>query len=86
MEVQERVFKFLVDYCRLVLHDIPAEKLTIDDYPVLLRPNVPTETGDGFASLGVMAAEAPYRAPDRMDLAKMESLLDAKASAAEDHI
>lgn len=86
MEVQERVFKFLVAYCRLVLHDIPAEKLTSDDYPVLLRPNVPTETGDGFASLGVMAAEAPYRAPDRMDLAKMESLLDAKASAAEDHI
>lgn len=41
---------------------------------------------DGFDSLAVMAAEAPYRVPQRLDLTRVRSLLEAKASAAEDHL
>ncbi|KAK3357834.1 hypothetical protein B0T25DRAFT_630794 [Lasiosphaeria hispida] len=41
---------------------------------------------NGFDSLAVMAAETPYRPPARIDFAQMESLLEAKVSAAKDHI
>lgn len=36
--------------------------------------------------MAVMAAEAPYRLPARLDLARIQSLLSARASAAEDHL
>lgn len=50
------------------------------------RVSKPKVRSVGFESLGVMAAEAPYRVPAKLDLSRVESLLTARASAAEDHL
>ncbi|RMJ15126.1 hypothetical protein BHE90_002696 [Fusarium euwallaceae] len=87
LEVQDRLMKFLVDCCHEILHEIPAADLISDAYAIQPEPPLKTDNdASGFASLAVMAAEAPYRLPERLDLARLESLLEAKKSAAEDHV
>ncbi|KDN64659.1 hypothetical protein CSUB01_04297 [Colletotrichum sublineola] len=87
LESQERTLGFLVKCCESILHDIPPATLTTDAFPVVEEPRLAGETPkDGFASLTVMAEEAPYRVPARLDVDRIESLLQAKASAAADHV
>jgi hypothetical protein len=78
--------KTLVQCC-LELHDIPEPTLTSDSFPILPEPLLKPESEiTGFESLGIMAAEAPYRVPAELDLRLIESLLAARAAAAEDHL
>ena len=85
LEAQERVMKFLVHCCEQLLHDIPAAELLGDKYPVQPEPMLKSGMEpDGFESLAVMAEEAPYRPPGRLDFGRVESLLAARTSAAED--
>lgn len=87
LEAQKRLLRFLVQCCRLILHDISDTAIDSDTFPILPEPQLKTEAEvDGFESLAVMAAEAPYRVPQRLDLARVRSLLEARASAAEDHL
>lgn len=87
LEVQARLMKFLVDCCHEILHEIPPAELISDAYPVQPEPSLKTDNEtSGFANLASMAAEAPYRVPLHLDLARVESLLEAKMSAAEDHV
>ncbi|OTA98874.1 hypothetical protein M426DRAFT_325623 [Hypoxylon sp. CI-4A] len=87
LEAQERILTFLVDCCKQILHDIPAETLTTDAFPVQPEPTLQSEgEAGGFSSLTIMAAEAPYRVPAHLNLDRIESLLDARTAAAEDHI
>jgi hypothetical protein len=85
LEAQERVMKFLVHCCEQLLYDIPAAELLGDKYPVQLEPILKSGVEpDGFDSLAVMAEEAPYRPPGRLDFGRVESLLAARTAAAED--
>lgn len=87
LEAQQRLLRFLVQCCRLILHEIPDETIASDAFPILPEPQLKTEAEvDGFESLAVMAAEAPYRVPQRLDVARVRSPLEARASAAEDHL
>ncbi|KAJ1712176.1 hypothetical protein NYO67_5650 [Aspergillus flavus] len=87
MEAQARLLYFLVQCCQQLLHDIPESTLTSDSFPVLPEPQIKPESEiSGFESLGVMAAEAPYRVPAQNDLRRIASLIAARASAAEDHL
>ncbi|KAH6959595.1 hypothetical protein BKA56DRAFT_600607 [Ilyonectria sp. MPI-CAGE-AT-0026] len=86
LKIQARLMSFLVDCCHQLLHDIPTSSLISDAYAVQPEPQLKTDTdASGFASLATMAAEAPYRLPARLDFGRLESLLEAKKSAAEDH-
>ncbi|RAK97333.1 uncharacterized protein BO80DRAFT_428331 [Aspergillus ibericus CBS 121593] len=87
MEAQARLLTFLVQCSREILRDIPESSLTSDSFPILPEPQLKPESEiSGFESLGVMAAEAPYRVPAQLDLSRIASLLAARASAAEDHL
>ncbi|RSL64592.1 hypothetical protein CEP53_003994 [Fusarium sp. AF-6] len=87
LEVQARLMEFLVDCCHEILHEIPPADLISDAYPVQPEPPLKTDNdASGIASLAVMAAEAPYRLPEWLNLERVESLLEAKKSAAEDHV
>ncbi|CAG7937538.1 unnamed protein product [Penicillium salamii] len=87
LEAQERLLNFLVQCALDILHEIPKETAISDTFPILDEPRLKTESKiSGFESLGVMAAEAPYRVPAKLDLSRVESLLTARASAAEDHL
>lgn len=86
LEIQERLYIFLVDCCKAILHDI-SEK-TLADPTVSIAPEPPSVSSNeaGLASLATTAAEAPYRLPANLDLKRLESLVAAKLSAAEDHV
>ncbi|KAL4863409.1 hypothetical protein BDV12DRAFT_177532 [Aspergillus spectabilis] len=86
LEVQQRIFEFLLRCCELILHDVP-QGTVFRDHPIVPEPPLKSETEiNGFESLAVMATEAPYRVPGKLDLGRIASLLSARASAAEDHI
>jgi plasmid maintenance system killer protein len=84
LEIQERILRFLVDCCKCIMHDVPD--LTSDKYPVQPPVVLTRETANGYDTLALMAAEAPYRLPASMDLERLESLIAAKKSATEDRI
>ncbi|OAA59576.1 hypothetical protein SPI_05774 [Niveomyces insectorum RCEF 264] len=87
LEAQERLLAFLVACCQQTLHEIEPAQLVGDAYPVQPEPQLKTEADiAGFDSLAVLAAEAPYRLPAKLDLGRIVSLLDARASAAADHV
>ncbi|KAJ0421360.1 hypothetical protein BJY00DRAFT_323347 [Aspergillus carlsbadensis] len=87
LEAQQKVLAFLEKCCRLILHDIPEETIVSDSFPVQPEPQLKRESEvAGFDSLAVMAADALYRLPAKLNLDRIYSLLRAKASAAEDHI
>ncbi|KAJ4390060.1 hypothetical protein N0V93_007533 [Gnomoniopsis smithogilvyi] len=87
LEAQERLLAFLVNCCKQILHEVAQENLTSTTVPVHPEPQLKTEAEtNGFDSLAIMAAEAPYRAPAQLDLGRMVSLLTARTSAAEDHL
>lgn len=85
LKAQERLNAFLTKCCRLLLHEIPLE--SIIDFPVLPEPVLKQEgESAGFDSLTIMASEAPYRVPAKIDFDRIISLLAARTSAAEDHL
>ncbi|KAH7230238.1 hypothetical protein BKA59DRAFT_478182 [Fusarium tricinctum] len=87
LEAQARLMSFLIDCCRQILHEIPEENITSDVYPVQPEPQLKTDSdASGFPSLAVMATEAPYRLPAKLDFDRLSSLLEARKLAAEDHV
>lgn len=87
LEAQEGLLAFLVKFCKQMLHDIPGDTITSDAFPIKPSPQLKSEVEtSGFDSLAVMIAEEPYRVPAQLDLERMEALLAARASAAEDHL
>ncbi|KAF6827912.1 hypothetical protein CPLU01_08838 [Colletotrichum plurivorum] len=87
LEAQDKLLEFLVDCCRKILCDIPGEDLIGDTFPIQPEPELKFGVDvAGFASLAVMAEEAPYRPPAILDLGKLEELLEAKKHEIEDHL
>lgn len=86
LEIQERLFRFLVLACQHVMHDIPADQLISNQYAIQPRLDLTAQTIDSFTSLSVMRDEAPYRLPACLDLARLEALFAARLARAEDHI
>ncbi|RYO75691.1 hypothetical protein DL762_009881 [Monosporascus cannonballus] len=87
LEAQEKLMHFLVTCSQHILHEIPADNLIADTFPPQPEPHLRTgKEPNGFDSLVVMAAEAPYRPPSRLDLSRIESVLGSRLSAAEDHL
>jgi len=86
LEIQQRVYRFLVTCCKEILHDISHDQLISSVFPIQPKPSVPANNALGFTSLTVLTTEAPYRLPQDLDLLRIESMFSAKVSAAEDHI
>lgn len=86
LEIQDRVYHFLVKVCKSILHDIPSQTLVGSQYPVLPEPPLPSANSreDGVVSLAVTHLEASYLAPGKTDFSRLEKLIDARASESED--
>jgi hypothetical protein len=86
LEIQDRLYMFLVQLCKLILHEFPQATLVDPSNPVQPEPPSVSASATGLASLATTAAEAPYRLPAALDLNRLESFVGAKLSAVEDHI
>ena len=86
LQIQERLYHFLVECCLAILHDIPRESLSQGDIPIQPEPPALSTSEAGLNSLATVATEAPYCLPARLDLVRILGIIAAKRSAAEDHI
>lgn len=87
LEFQERLLTFLVECSQNIMHDIPADKLSSDEFPIQPEPPLKESVdATGFATLALMARDAPYRPPVKLDMNRLVSLLAARTVRAEDHV
>ncbi|MCJ1332535.1 hypothetical protein MMC10_009228 [Thelotrema lepadinum] len=86
LEVQERIYPFLVRCCRLILHDIPDNVLADSTVAIQPEPELALQSENTLPPLATIASEAPYRLQSELDLRRLQSVVEAKLSAAEDHL
>jgi hypothetical protein len=86
--IQDRIYRFLMDCSKAILHDESAEELENNTIPI--EPEPPSlssnRSSDGTISLAVTAMESPYRLPANIDFAHLEAIVGAQLSAAQDHL
>ncbi|KAI8943245.1 hypothetical protein NX059_001267 [Plenodomus lindquistii] len=82
LEIQQRIWEFLVKICHLLLRDIAS----LADGDTLPDPGEPVSLHPEITSLRVMSMEAPYKVPAHIDYARIRALLFAERNAREDHI
>ncbi|KAI1608645.1 hypothetical protein EDD36DRAFT_468962 [Exophiala viscosa] len=85
LEIQSKIYEFLLDCCYLMFSDVPQDELLRG--PVLLCTESaqiwPQDTT--YLNLATVVAEAPFRVPDTLDTNQLLQLIGAKRAAAEDH-
>ncbi|KAE9988063.1 hypothetical protein EG328_000533 [Venturia inaequalis] len=93
LEIQERIYPFLIQCCEIVLHDLKSEGSLLDEkYPVLEQAPLssiqalPSNDGNILPALSTISQEAPYRLPAQLDLDRLKGIFAAKRSAASDHL
>ncbi|KAK3946051.1 hypothetical protein QBC46DRAFT_248752 [Diplogelasinospora grovesii] len=89
LEIQARLYRFLVDVAKVILHDIPvAASVTDPLFPILPEPApMPADIATCRKStLATLALEAPYRLPATLDFSQLQSIIEARLAHAEDHV
>lgn len=88
LEIQDRIYKFLLDTVRRIFHDISSSDLTGLEYSIQPEPPLPSANfrEDGVVSLASTNLEAIYSTPGRMDLHRLQLLVTAKANEEEDKL
>jgi hypothetical protein len=87
LEIQERIYGFLVKCCKLLLHDLDPKTWSMETTgPVPDEPPPLSTSESGLNLLAPVAAESPYRLPALIDLERLQSIVAAKRADAEDHI
>ncbi|TVY44381.1 hypothetical protein LOCC1_G003492 [Lachnellula occidentalis] len=92
LELQEKVYPFLVKCCELILHDLVESGSMYDDqFPIVQADAAASQTEsstimDILPSLASISAEAPYRLPANLNLDRLSGIFAARLSAAEDHL
>lgn len=91
LDIQDRLYKFLVATCRLILHDIPLDNAD----ELLARPveavrpaptaNILSKHGTVTSPSFMMARlEAQYHVPANLNMRRLQSLIAAKLAETED--
>ena len=86
LEIQERVYNFLVNCCKLILHDIPETALVDPTAAIPPEPQLAVHSETTLPPLAQIASETPYRLPSEFDLKRLQPIVKAKLSEAEDHV
>ncbi|KIW50613.1 hypothetical protein PV05_09405 [Exophiala xenobiotica] len=85
LEVQRKIYEFLLDCCGKIFSDVPWNELLSMQLPQQPEPE-PIETNDAsYVNLASAVAEAPFRVPATLDTGRLLQLIEAKRAAAEDH-
>ncbi|KAF2111934.1 hypothetical protein BDV96DRAFT_580891 [Lophiotrema nucula] len=84
MEIQQKIWGFLVACCEQLLRDVSLDALTGGN--ILLEPGSLSSIDASITSLDVVALEAPYRTPTNIDLSRLISLASAERDSMEDSL
>ncbi|KAF9578058.1 hypothetical protein BGW38_006363, partial [Lunasporangiospora selenospora] len=85
LQVQERVYKFLVECCLHILQ-VTRENAKADDSPIEPQPPTLSISDGPTHTLSDVSAAIPYSVPAKLDLTRLRDLVAARRSAAEDHM
>jgi hypothetical protein len=88
LEIQNRLYRFLLEIVQSILHDIPPSDLAGPKYNIQPEPTLPSGNSleSGILSLASTQLEATYSSPGQMDLHRLQLLVNAKASEEEDKL
>ncbi|KAH7064346.1 hypothetical protein BKA63DRAFT_586258 [Paraphoma chrysanthemicola] len=84
LEIQRGIWEFLVQCVVRILEDIISPGLPPDSIPMPEPPPIKS-TIKPLNSLNIVARDAPYKLPSRLDLPRLKSLVSAQKSQAIDH-
>jgi hypothetical protein len=84
LEIQQQIYEFLSSCVHLILHDIHPRQFSVA--PHLPTPKMPEADTNEWPSLGALALEAPYMAPQAIDLNRLIVMAGARRQSAEDHL
>lgn len=83
LEIQAQILDFLVDCCHLVLRDHNLSSIHV----MPTTPSVVLKTSTlASGTITALAAEAPYRLPQKLDLKRLLTIVSARREQAEDHV
>ncbi|KAJ5249490.1 hypothetical protein N7524_011806 [Penicillium chrysogenum] len=85
LEIQERLYQFLVTCAASLLPDISREQYLSEIVPAVPEPPLIDLDTDSSQS-GVAANYTPYRLPAKFDITRLLALINAKRAATKDHI
>ncbi|KAK5205418.1 hypothetical protein LTR47_005505 [Exophiala xenobiotica] len=85
LEVQQKIYEFLLDCCGKIFSDVPWDELLSTQLPQQPEPEPIETNGASYVDLASVVAEAPFRVPATLDTGRLLQLIEAKRAAAEDH-
>ncbi|CAG8972588.1 hypothetical protein HYALB_00011320 [Hymenoscyphus albidus] len=83
LQIQQKIFHFLLDCSKAILHDFSTEILL--QAPIKSEPPSLHDTAEHL-QISSVVAETPYRLPAKIDFLRLQAIVDAQFSSAEDHI
>ncbi|MCJ1396137.1 hypothetical protein MMC18_009026 [Xylographa bjoerkii] len=86
LEIQQGILHFLVQSCFQILHDMSPTHMIEASVAVQPEPPAVNKDEQEWPSVVSMASETPYRVPAHLDISRLQAIVAAKRSAAEDHI
>lgn len=88
LEIQHRLYRFLVNICQTILYDHQVEDhIHLLAQPVAPEPSLPTANSlqqDMSTSLMITRYETAYHLPAKMDVRRLQLLVESKLAEAED--
>lgn len=63
LEAQGGLYDFLLTCCQILFQDVGPENLANETLPILPEPEAIVDKDSAYASIAVVALEAPFRTP-----------------------
>ncbi|OTB19288.1 hypothetical protein K445DRAFT_314174 [Daldinia sp. EC12] len=83
LEIQDRLYKFLLETCKIILYgfDLDGEHSPTEPKPLV---SIDKYKGDIVTSFEFLQYESTYHVPTKFDIRRLQSIINAKLSQAED--
>ena len=85
LEIQQKLLSFLVRTTELLVHDLLNSPPPLTARPIILSPPAAIDSVE-WPSVAQAAAQSPYCVPVQFNFPRLQSLVSAKRTDAEDHI
>ncbi|KAI1804277.1 hypothetical protein F4811DRAFT_521444 [Daldinia bambusicola] len=83
LEIQDRLYKFLLEACKIILHDFDLEDKQSQSEPKL-PVSIDKYKGDIATSLLFSQYKSIYHIPEKFDIKRLQSIVGARLSQMED--
>ncbi|KAF2877920.1 hypothetical protein BDV95DRAFT_600614 [Massariosphaeria phaeospora] len=77
LHMQERIYRFLVECCGHILHDIPTESLIGEHYPIQPELHDPLDHEDDCTTFAAAEARSPYCTRNGLSVGRLRHLISA---------